>query len=143
MLDLHIRLRIDLGPGRSIGPGKIDLLEPLDRTGSLAQAARELDMSYRRAWLLLKSVNELTGSPVVTSIKGGAGGGGATLTDHGRALIDAFRAVESAASAKALQQFKSFSVVDDGADDVGIRRLPRSGTAQRKPQQNARTARPG
>ena len=74
MLDLHIRLRIDLGPGRSIGPGKIDLLEPLDRTGSLAQAARELDMSYRRAWLLLKSVNELTGSPVVTSIKGGAGG---------------------------------------------------------------------
>jgi|GEM_PF-405351 molybdate transport system regulatory protein len=129
MVDLQIRLRIDLRPGRAIGPGKINLLEALDRTGSLAQAARELDMSYRRAWLLLKSINELTGTPAVTSTKGGTGGGGATLTDQGRALIAAFRAVENAATAKALQQFKPFVVTPDGMDDAGIRRLALPPTA--------------
>lgn len=121
---LKARLRIDLAPGRAVGPGKIALLEALDRTGSLAQAARELDMSYRRAWLLLKSLNELSGEAVVVSVKGGNGGGGATLTAAGRALIAAFHAVEAVATAAARQHFSAWSAPPPGAPDAaGIHTL--------------------
>ena len=93
---LGVRLRIDLGPGSSIGPGKIALLEHVESTGSLSQAARELGMSYRRAWLLLDDLNHTLGEPVSTASIGGAGGGGARLTDFGRKLIAAYREVEHA-----------------------------------------------
>lgn len=93
---LGVRLRIDLAPGSSIGPGKIALLEHIEASGSLSQAARELGMSYRRAWLLLDDLNHALGEPVSTASIGGAGGGGARLTDFGRKLIAAYREVEHA-----------------------------------------------
>jgi molybdate transport system regulatory protein len=122
--DVRIRIRIDLGPGRAVGPGKIELLEALDQTGSLVKAARQLGMSYRRAWLLLKALNELTDEPLATSVKGGSGGGGATLTPHGRAMIRAFRAVEAAALQAGQSQFAAWAATDASADTTAIRRLP-------------------
>ena len=89
-----VRLRIDLGSGGSLGPGKIALLEHIAASGSLSQAARELKMSYRRAWLLLDDLNHAFGGPAVTSSVGGVGGGGARLTDFGRKLVESYREVE-------------------------------------------------
>lgn len=92
-----IRLRIDLSPDSALGPGKIALLEHIEATGSLSQAARELGMSYRRAWLLLDDVNRMFTEPATTASVGGSGGGGAQLTDLGRAIVKAYREIEDAA----------------------------------------------
>lgn len=92
-----IRLRIDLSPDSALGPGKIALLERIAATGSLSQAARELGMSYRRAWLLLDDVNRMFTDPATTASVGGSGGGGAQLTDLGRAIVKAYREIEDAA----------------------------------------------
>ncbi|HVC29723.1 MAG TPA: hypothetical protein VND24_00960 [Steroidobacteraceae bacterium] len=71
------------------------LLEAIERTGSLSRAARGLAMSYRRAWLLVDSMNCEFDTPVVSAAVGGSGGGGATLTPFGKALIAAYRALET------------------------------------------------
>src|SRR5262245_61963493 len=84
-----IRLRIDLTPESALGPGKISLLEHIESTGSLSQAARELGMSYRRAWLLLDDINGMFSEPATTASVGGSGGGGARLTDLGREIVKA------------------------------------------------------
>jgi molybdate transport system regulatory protein len=92
-----IRVRIDLTPDSALGPGKIALLEHIEATGSLSQAARELGMSYRRAWLLLDDLNRMFTDPATTTSVGGSGGGGAKLTDLGRAIVRAYREIEDAA----------------------------------------------
>ncbi|HEV2284600.1 MAG TPA: LysR family transcriptional regulator, partial [Steroidobacteraceae bacterium] len=66
-----VRFRVDFGRDGSVGPGKIALLEHIGSRGSLSQAARELGMSYRRAWLLLASLNRAFDERVVLSAKGG------------------------------------------------------------------------
>jgi molybdate transport system regulatory protein len=99
-----VRLRIDIGSGCSIGPGKIALLEQIERSGSLSKAARILKMSYRRAWLLLEDLNRTMGQPVTTASVGGAGGGGARITPFGRHVIATFREIEAAASGAAAQK---------------------------------------
>jgi molybdate transport system regulatory protein len=101
---LGVRLRIDLGES-SLGPGKIALLEQIHTSGSLSQAARELKMSYRRAWLLLDDLNHAFSEPVSTASVGGAGGGGAQLTDFGRKLIESFRELEQASRELAGRRF--------------------------------------
>src|SRR5678816_3574093 len=63
-----IRLRIDLSPDSALGPGKIALLEHIETSGSLSQAARELGMSYRRAWLLLNDINGMFSEPATTAV---------------------------------------------------------------------------
>lgn len=98
-----MRLRVDLGPECSIGPGKIALLEQIERSGSLSQAARVLKMSYRRAWLLLEDLNRTLNQPVTTASVGGAGGGGAHITPFGRQVTAAFREVERAALGSATE----------------------------------------
>ncbi len=96
-----VRLRVDIGPECSIGPGKIALLEQIERSGSLSKAARVLKMSYRRAWLLLEDLNRTLGQPVTTASIGGAGGGGAQITPFGRHVAAAFREIESIAASTA------------------------------------------
>src|ERR1044072_2020338 len=88
---LSIRFRVDLTPGCSIGPGKIQLLEAITRTGSLRRAATELRMSSRRAWLLLDEINHSFDEPATLATVGGAGGGGVILTTLGRGLGDCYR----------------------------------------------------
>src|SRR3977135_1703553 len=80
MNDVRLTVRIDFGSERALGPGKIRLLEAVGRTGSISQAGRALDMSYRRAWLLVDDMNQCFREPVVTTQSGGAQGGGAELT---------------------------------------------------------------
>jgi molybdate transport system regulatory protein len=104
----RIRFRIDLGPKSSVGPGKIALLEQIERCGSLSQAARNLHMSYRRAWQLLDSLNNCFVAPVVLTAKGGRGGGGATLTLLGERLIHVYRAFDVRIQARATQWFGPF-----------------------------------
>ena len=95
MSDLSVRFRVDLSPSCALGPGKIALLEGIARTGSLSQAARDLDMSYRRAWLLVESLKATFRRPLVISATGGKGGGGAAVTPFGNEVIAAYRALES------------------------------------------------
>ena len=81
-----LTLRVDLGSGRALGPGKIRLLEAIEKTGSISQAGRKLGMSYRRAWLLVDDMNSCFRDPVIAAQPGGAHGGGATLTSFGHKL---------------------------------------------------------
>jgi molybdate transport system regulatory protein len=92
-----LSLRIDL-PGGRLGPGKIALLEAIDREGSISAAGRALGMSYKRAWDLVDALNKLIGTLVVEASPGGYRGGGAVLTDAGRNLVSDYRAIERAAS---------------------------------------------
>lgn len=101
-----IRFRVDFGPQLAVGPGKIALLESIRHSGSLSQAARELKMSYRRAWLLLDSLNGAFRQPVVQTNKGGRHGGGSHLTTLGEQLIRTYRSFEAAAQRRATQDFK-------------------------------------
>jgi len=95
---LKFRMRITQGEVIAIGPGKIALLEAIDRTGSITAAAKSLEMSYRRAWLLLDELNRSMERPAVDSAKGGQHGGGSALTSEGRALIDLYRRIEATAA---------------------------------------------
>lgn len=92
-----LSLRIRLASGARIGPGKVRLLELIDETGSISAAGREMQMSYRRAWLLVESLNEALGMPVVDTQKGGSAGGGARLTESGYAIIKHYRSMEKKA----------------------------------------------
>jgi molybdate transport system regulatory protein len=89
-----IRFRIDFAEHSSVGPGKIGLLEAIRNSGSISQAARDLGMSYRRAWLLIDSVKAAFRKPVTTATTGGKGGGGVALTEFGEGLVDSYRALE-------------------------------------------------
>jgi molybdate transport system regulatory protein len=91
-----------------VGPGKIALLEQIERCGSLSQAARSLNVSYRRAWQLLDSLNSCFVEPVVLTSKGGRGGGGAKLTLLGERLIHVYRAFDARVQALAVQCFGPF-----------------------------------
>jgi molybdate transport system regulatory protein len=90
-------VRIDLGTGVRIGWGKIVLLEAIDREGSISAGARAVGMSYRRAWLLVEETNAQLRAPAVATNVGGKSGGGAGLTEAGRALIAAYRTIEAKA----------------------------------------------
>jgi molybdate transport system regulatory protein len=92
------RLRVVAAGVVAIGPGKIDLLEAIDQTGSITAAAKSLDMSYRRAWLLLDELNSSLRVPAVDSAQGGQHGGGSELTEVGRQVIDLYRRVEATAA---------------------------------------------
>lgn len=96
-----IRPRVYLSPGVAVGPGKIDLLRQVDATRSISAAARAMGMSYKRAWQLVDVLNRDFGSPVVTTATGGRGGGGASLTPLGRALVDRYGALEDCLNASA------------------------------------------
>ncbi len=104
-----LRLRLDFGGRRRIGPGKIDLIDAVGRTGSISAAGRAMGMSYRRSWLLVSAVNDMFDEPVVSSQTGGKEGGGAQLTDFGARLVAAYRRLEDAAQSEALGAFAEIS----------------------------------
>jgi molybdate transport system regulatory protein len=95
----RVTVRIDFDGNRAIGPGKIKLLELIDAVGSISAAGRRMGMSYRRAWLLVDSLNRCFREPLVAAHHGGVHGGGAALTEAGAAVIRHYRAVEAAAHA--------------------------------------------
>jgi molybdate transport system regulatory protein len=87
------KLRVMFGPEIAIGPGKADLLEAIAATGSISQSARRLGMSYRRAWLLVDTMNRCFREPLVASAAGGARGGGACVTRFGLKVLESYRAM--------------------------------------------------
>ncbi|HVT40068.1 MAG TPA: winged helix-turn-helix domain-containing protein [Gemmatimonadaceae bacterium] len=89
----RIRVRVLADSIVAIGPGKADLLDAIAETGSISAAARTMRMSYRRAWLLVDTMNDCFRSPVVTTEKGGVEGGGAVLTPTGHRVLRAYRAL--------------------------------------------------
>ncbi|HKR19319.1 MAG TPA: LysR family transcriptional regulator [Stellaceae bacterium] len=89
-----LTLRVDFGPGKAVGPGKIRLLEAIHDSGSISRAGRALGMSYRRAWMLIDNLNRTFRRQVVTARPGGEHGGGAHLTPFGRTLVAHYRAIE-------------------------------------------------
>ena len=104
----RLRLRLVLGAGHRLGPGKIDLLEAIAATGSITAAGRSMGMSYRRAWILIDEANRMFTTPLVTTAAGGAGGGGAHLTDLGRDVIAAFRRIEARTRAAVTEELAAF-----------------------------------
>ncbi len=100
-LKVQFRLRIYRDDSIAIGPGKVALLEAISETGSISGAARQLKMSYRRAWLLIDETNRALRSPVISTSAGGTRGGGAVLTEMGEKVIAHYRAIEATATAAA------------------------------------------
>lgn len=103
----RLRLRIVFGGRDMIGPGKAELLERIDRCGSIAAAGREMGMSYKRAWELVGTLNAMFRDPLVDSTRGGPGGGGAVLTPTGRAVLDLYREAEVEAARAATPQLSA------------------------------------
>lgn len=88
-------IRVDFSDDpRRLGHGKMQLLDHIRVTGSISAAGRAMDMSYRRAWLLVDELNHMFTLPVVESQRGGKQGGGAALTAFGEELLTRFRAME-------------------------------------------------
>jgi molybdate transport system regulatory protein len=95
-LGLHVRVVLE--GAVAMGPGKVELLEGIVETGSIAAAGRRMGMSYKRAWLLVEEMNAIFAGPLVDAAKGGPGGGGATLTPLGQRMLAAYRGLEAAAA---------------------------------------------
>jgi molybdate transport system regulatory protein len=89
-------LRISSGKDFPLGPGKADLLELVAETGSIGEAAKRMDMSYMRAWMLIQAMNKCFKEPVILTARGGQRGGGAELTDTGRQALALYREMEEA-----------------------------------------------
>jgi molybdate transport system regulatory protein len=102
----HTKLTLVMKSGSRIGPGKAALLESVQSTGSISAAARAMGMDYKRAWLLIESLNNAFTSPAVERATGGIGGGGATLTALGIDLIARYRRLEAAAAGLAADDLK-------------------------------------
>jgi molybdate transport system regulatory protein len=94
----NLRLRI-VFEGAMLGPGKADLLERIRDTGSISAAGRAMEMSYKRAWMLVEEMNAAFRSPLVASSRGGRGVGGAHLTEAGLEVLRRYRSIETAAAA--------------------------------------------
>jgi molybdate transport system regulatory protein len=106
--EVKFRLRITRGDDIAVGPGKVDLLAAIAKTGSITAAARELGMSYRRAWLLVDTMNRSFKSPVVDAEAGGRRGGGTALTPLGVDVVKRYRRIESAAAKAAAADIRAF-----------------------------------
>ncbi|NWG32771.1 MAG: LysR family transcriptional regulator [Rhodocyclaceae bacterium] len=108
-----VRPRVYIGGEIAIGPGKIDLLRAVGETHSIAAAARARGLPYKRAWLLIDSLNQGFGRPVVETATGGKGGGGAFLTALGQQLIARYDALEASLNASAGAELQALRALMD------------------------------
>lgn len=92
--ETRLTLRLDFQDAGRLGPGKVRLLELLDEKGSISAAGRAMDMSYRRAWQLIDELNRTFTDEIVKTQQGGVRGGGAVLTQMGKDILNAYRAIE-------------------------------------------------
>ena len=90
-----LRVRVVFGEHTMLGPGKADLLEHIEQTGSISAAGRAMNMSYKRAWLLVDTMNAAFQEALVESSRGGPQGGGASLTATGKRVLARYRALEA------------------------------------------------
>jgi molybdate transport system regulatory protein len=104
---VQFRLRITCGDDIAVGPGKVDLLEAIARSGSITGAAKSLGMSYRRAWLLVDTMNRCFREPVVEAEAGGRRGGGGGRTAQGAPVEERYRTSERLAAAATATQLRA------------------------------------
>ena len=90
----RLSLRLVFGSDAMFGPGKAELLERIRDTGSISAAGRQMKMSYKRAWMLVETLNAIFHDPLVDSTRGGPRGGGARLTTAGEAVLAQYRSLE-------------------------------------------------
>jgi molybdate transport system regulatory protein len=102
-----LSVRIDIDAGGRIGPGKIELLETIDRSGSISAAGRAMEMSYKRAWDLVDEINRICRQAAVERQTGGKNGGGAVLTPFGRSLVARYRKIERTATSAARKELQA------------------------------------
>lgn len=93
-LSIEPRIRFSYGRKLSFGPGKADLLEHIEHTGSISEAAKAMKMSYMRAWSLVKSMDQGFTESLVIKTRGGSNRGGATLSKTGRQVLALYREME-------------------------------------------------
>lgn len=87
-------LRLKCGGKHFLGKGRIELLERIAKTGSIAKAARAMGMSYKAAWDAVDAMNNLADEPLLERVSGGRGGGGSLLTERGKEFLKVFRTIE-------------------------------------------------
>jgi molybdate transport system regulatory protein len=107
--DVRFRMRIVQDGTIALGPGKVQLLEAVREHGSISAAARSLNMSYRRAWLLMDELNRALTSPATVSEHGGQSGGGSTLTPVGEEIIRLYRDIEARAAAACAPEIEALT----------------------------------
>ena len=103
------QIRVLLGAAGAIGPGKAALIEAIGQTGSISAAAREMGMSYRRAWVLVDTMNRCFVGDLVHTSTGGSGGGGARVTDLGREVVERYRTMEAKAASSVVEDMKGLT----------------------------------
>ena len=103
------KLRILLGAAVALGPGKVALLEAVDKSGSITGAARLMGMSYRRAWKLIEAMNNDFKVPLIATSSGGRGGGGALVTKAGFDALKRYRSMETKAGQAVEKEISDFA----------------------------------
>ncbi|MBD3191428.1 MAG: LysR family transcriptional regulator [Candidatus Heimdallarchaeota archaeon] len=94
---LHVKIWIEKNGKPVLGPGRLEILEAINRTQSLTDAAKFCQISFRKAWKLINEINESLEQPVVISERGGKGGGGQTmLTEYGKKIIKQYQNIQKA-----------------------------------------------
>ena len=107
--DLKPQIRIMFRKAIAMGPGKADLLRAIDETGSISAAARQMEMSYRRAWLLVDTMNQCLQNPHRWQPRLAAGGGGARITEFGKEVLDRYQRMEAKATASVARELEDFA----------------------------------
>ena len=100
-------LRVKYSDGFYMGPGRADLMQGIAETGSIAQAGKRMDMSYKRAWSLVQALNEGWGALLVETSRGGVAQGGAHLTADGQFVLQSYRTMQAATSKAIAPEFLS------------------------------------
>ena len=119
---VQFRLRITKDEDIAVGPGKIDLLEAIAATGSITAAAKRLGMSYRRAWLLVDTMNRCFRAPVVEAEAGGVQGGGTALTPLGAVVVRRYRDAEALAASAAEPSSRRSALLREGRRAIVLQR---------------------
>jgi len=104
-----LTLRVLTAEAPALGPGKARLIAAIEATGSISAAARQMGMSYRRAWQLVEAINSSFNRPVVITAVGGKRGGGAEVTPFGREILATYQRMEDKASAAIARELKEFA----------------------------------
>ncbi len=101
-----IKIKLQVGNNFNIGPGKIALLEAIVTSGSISSAAKNIGMSYRKAWKLIKEINDASYSKIIVTNTGGKGIGGTKISSEGKKFIKAFRNIENRVFEEAAKEKK-------------------------------------
>jgi molybdate transport system regulatory protein len=105
------QIRISFKKSIAMGPGKADLLDAISATGSISAAGRKMKMSYRRAWLLVETMNACFREPLVETLIGGQHGGGARVTPLGEEVVRRYRQMEAKAARSVAREMVAFAAL--------------------------------